>query len=331
MPARETLHPEDRLRVATYNLYLGADLTLVFDDRPSSSPVAGLAEVMRQLGSAPFERRARLVAQVLAAEAPDLVGLQEVCTWSVDDHVATDFEALLLGALEVLGEPYEVVARQATFTGEAVLPPDIGRGRVDLAGHDVLLRRTSSPVEVLDTRVGTFGEAMTLAVLGGHQQTVTRGWCAAVCRRGADGDEFAFFTTHTEAYDKISRNRQRDELLAAVGKVAPNPVPVVLVGDFNATPDQVGLPPELADAWVAAGGDPSSPDAATSGQAADLRNERSELDTRIDFVFVRGMDVSDCRTVGASEDDRGHGVWPSDHACVVADLQIRQGLRDPEK
>jgi endonuclease/exonuclease/phosphatase family metal-dependent hydrolase len=323
MPDRETPRPEDRLRVATYNLYLGADLTLVFDDGPTSSPVAGLAEVMRQLGSAPFERRARLVAQVIAAQAPDLVGLQEVCTWSVDDHVATDFEVLLLAALETLGEPYEVVARQATFTGEAVLPPDIGQGRVDLAGHDVLLRRVASPVEVLDTRVGTFGEAMTLAVLGGHQQTVTRGWCAAVCRRGPAGQEFAFFTTHTEAYDKISRNRQRDELLTAVDKVAPHPMPVALVGDFNATPDQVGLPREFEDAWTAAGLDPTAPEALTSGQAADLRNEQSTLDSRIDFVFVRGMDVDDCRTVGASEDDRGHGMWPSDHACVVADLQLR--------
>jgi endonuclease/exonuclease/phosphatase family metal-dependent hydrolase len=323
MPARDNSHSSDRLRVATYNIYLGADLTLVFDERPGSSPVAGLAEVMRQLGSAPFERRARLVAQVLAAEAPDLVGLQEVCTWSVDDYVATDFEALLLGALEAMGEPYEVVARQATFTGEALLPPDIGTGRVQLAGHDVLLRRVTSPVEVLDVRVGTFGEAMTLAVLGGHQQTVTRGWCAALCRSGPEGREFAFFTTHTEAHDTISRNRQRDELLAAVAKVAADPTPVVLVGDFNATPDQVGLPPELEDAWLAAGRDPSSLDAATSGQAADLRNEHSQLRNRIDFVFVRGIDVEDCRTVGAAEGDKGYGVWPSDHACVVADLRVR--------
>lgn len=309
------------LRVATYNLYLGADLTLVFDDGPTSSPVTGLAEVMRQLGSAPFERRARLVAQVLAAESPDLVGLQEVCTWRVDDQVATDFEELLLGALDALGEPYEVVARQATFTGEAVLPPDIGRGRVQLEGHDVLLRRVAGPVEILDTRVGTFGEAMTLAVLGGHQQTVTRGWCAVVGRLG-DGPEFGFFTTHTEAYDTISRNRQRDELLAAVEKVAPHPTPVALVGDFNATPGNVGLPAEFVDAWVAAGRDPDSPEALTSGQAPDLRNAESALDTRIDFVFVRDMEVSDCRVVGATQEDRGHGMWPSDHACVVADVRV---------
>jgi endonuclease/exonuclease/phosphatase family metal-dependent hydrolase len=203
-----------------------------------------------------------------------------------------------------------------------VLPPDVGQGRIDLAGHDVLLRRAASTIEVVDTRVGTFGEAMTLAVLGGHQQTVTRGWCAAVCRPGPAGSEFAFFTTHTEAYDAISRNRQRDELLAAVDKVAPQPMPVALVGDFNATPDQVGLPVDFRDAWVAAGRDPAAPDAATSGQAADLRNAESSLDTRIDFVFVRGMDVEDCRTVGASDEDRGHGVWPSDHACVVADLGV---------
>ena len=45
---------------------------------------------------------------------------------------------------------------------------------------------------------------------------------------------------------------------------------------------------------------------------------------RIDYVWVRGVTVRGCRVVGDQPGDRTtpHRLWPSDHAAVVADLEL---------
>ncbi len=306
-----------RVRVATWNLYLGADLSILFGDGRRSDLDADLAEVVRQLTTTGFEHRAPLVARTLATHGPDLVGLQEVCTWTLDGAVTTDFEALLLAELDALGAGYDVVARQAGFAGAADLPAALGGGRIALTGHDVLLVRRDSPVRVESRHVGAFGRTLHLEVLGGHRQTVSRGWCAAHCRLGEEGVRFVVVTTHTEAHEITARDRQRDELLTAVGALAPAGRPVVLVGDLNATPDQVGLPAPWRDAWVDAGHARDAPEGWTSDQAADLANAESRLHQRIDYVFTRGARAETCTRVG---DEPVAGRWPSDHAGLVADV-----------
>ncbi|QIK66191.1 hypothetical protein G7072_07385 [Nocardioides sp. HDW12B] len=309
----------DRVRVATWNLYLGADLSTLFGPGRSGDFDADLAEVVRQLTTTGFEHRAPLVARTLVEHGADLVGLQEVCTWTHEGAVTTDFEALLLAELAALGEEYDVVTRQASFTGAADLPDALGGGRVTLTGHDVLLVRRDSPVRVESSHLGTFGRALHLEVMGGHRQTVSRGWCAAHCRVGDDGPPFVVVTTHTEAHEDAARDRQRDELLAAVGTLAPAGRPVVLVGDLNATPDQVGMPAAWRDAWVDTGHATDAPAGWTSGQSPDLANAESRLHQRIDYVFTRGARAETCTRVGA---EPVGGRWPSDHAGLVADVRL---------
>ena len=111
-------------------------------------------------------------------------------------------------------------------------------------------------------------------------------------------------TTHTEAYDEQVRNAQRDELVTLLGDG-----PLVILGDFNAEPDAVGMPDGFLDAWQEVGGE-------TCCQAADLRNEQSQLTQRIDYVWVRGVRVVRCKVVGVERED----LWPSDHAGVLAEL-----------
>jgi endonuclease/exonuclease/phosphatase family metal-dependent hydrolase len=134
-----------------------------------------------------------------------------------------------------------------------------------------------------------------------------------------DGTRVLVANTHLEAYDAEVRDAQRDELLAAL---ADADGPVAVVGDFNARPDAVGVGAPYSDAWLAAGGDPGG--GVTCGQRADLRNGDSALDQRIDYVFVRNADVEFCRVVGDQPQDRssGAGLWPSDHAGVVARIQF---------
>ena len=135
-----------------------------------------------------------------------------------------------------------------------------------------------------------------------------------------DGEPLRFVNTHTEAWDDRVRDAQRDEVLATC---AQTDSPVVLVGDLNATPDVVGIPAPWVDAWVDARS-PGVGDGSSCGQSADLSNTASELTARIDYVWVRDATVTSCRLVGDRQEDRStpHGLWPSDHACVVADLAL---------
>lgn len=304
--------------MATYNLYLGADLAPVLGPRGPEELARNLAEVQRQLGVTTFAARAPALARVLAHERPDLVGLQEVCTWSSDGAVVSDQRAELLGALHAAGEPYEVVSSCATFRGSGRLEA-AGRG-LALEGSNVILRRRDCEIRVERSRSGLFGDALTVAVQNG-EVAIARGWCEVECRLGGRGaTPFRFVDTHTEAYEPGSRDRQRDELLAVLGE---GDAPVVVVGDFNARPGDVGLPRPFVDAWTAAGHPSDAPEGWTCCQAADLSGAESRLYERIDYVWVRGARVTACRRAGAGPADRtATGLWPSDHAAVVADLVV---------
>jgi endonuclease/exonuclease/phosphatase family metal-dependent hydrolase len=307
-----------RVRVATYNLYLGADLSLVLGRRAPDELAANLVEVERQLAATAFPQRAAAVARLLGRDRPDLVGLQEMCTWSSDGRVVSDYTAELLAALDAVGTPYDVVSSQVTFTGSGRVAPE-GR-HLHLQGSNVVLRRRDSRVRVRTAEAGLFGAALTLPLESG-EVSIARGWCDALCTvDGRPGSQFRFFATHTEAYEEGSRNRQRDELLGLfIGTTSP----LVVVGDFNAHPEDIGMPASFEDAWTAAGHPSAGPDAATCCQAADLSGPESSLDERIDYVWVCGLDVLGCHRIGAAPEDRTEdGRWPSDHAGVVADLLL---------
>ena len=303
------------LRVGTYNIYLGADLSVILGRRSSAELAANRLEVVRQLETTAFPQRAPAIANLLVRERLDLVGLQEVCTWHLEGELVWDFEAELLAALTALGEPYDVLCSVPTFGGSGQVDGDDGPVRMGLRGSNVVLRRRTTDVEVDSTITGTYGATLEMPA-DAAMVAIARGWCAARCR--LDGVEFSFVNTHTEAYADDWRDRQRDELLDALPLDSER---VIVVGDFNATPDQVGMPASYVDAWTAAGHASDDPAGATCCQAADLRNEESTLKARIDYVWARGFHVESSRRFGGEDADRTEsGLWPSDHAGVAAEL-----------
>ena len=307
-----------RVRVATYNLYLGADLSLLLGAVPAERLDARTDEVLRQLDATAFPKRAAAIARLLVREQVDLVGLQEVCTWHSDEQLMWDCARELLAALETLGEPYDVVAEQPSFDGAGEVERGGRRVTMRLEGSNVILRRRSSRVVVEEASSGRFDNVLTMRLMEAMDVSIGRGWCAVRCT--VDGAApFTFVSTHTEAYEAASRDRQRTELVAAL----PDDPRLVLVGDFNAQPHQVGMPSDFTDAWVAAGGDPDGPDAATCCQVGDLSNESSRLSERIDYVWVRALGVDECTRFGADPEDRTvDGLWPSDHAGVAATVVV---------
>jgi endonuclease/exonuclease/phosphatase family metal-dependent hydrolase len=309
-----------RLRVGTYNVYLGADLGLLLGSRSEEDLAANQAEVERQLGVTAFPERAAAVARVLAAQHLDLVGLQEVCCWRLDGRPLWDFAAELLGCLEEAGTPFDLVSHQPTFGGSGRTRAGDGVVTLSLEGHNSVLRRRDSPVRVEETGDGLFVGAYTVPGPGSADVTIARGWCGARCSvDGRAGTDFWFLDTHTEAYDAPSRDEQRDEMLDALPSTD---LPTLLVGDFNATPAEVGMPADFADAWAVCGNG-EGPTAATCCQGADLSHEDSRLRDRIDYVWVRDAAVVDCWRFGADPADRTEkGLWPSDHAGVAAEVTL---------
>ena len=135
---------------------------------------------------------------------------------------------------------------------------------------------------------------------------------------------------HLDTQLAIQRSQAQDTISGA----GNTDLPLVFVGDFNAVANN-GLDPTFAtyqrfinagfvEAWPAK----RHPDPGLSCcQAANLMNPTSQLTTRVDHVLLKGnIQVLDIRRVGEQPGDRtASGLWPSDHAGVIATLKIRKG------
>ena len=127
-----------RLTVMTQNLYLGSPLEPALD--PSvDTPQEFVAAVALIYGTAlltDFPTRAEVIADTIAAEEPDLIGLQEVTNWiAAPTHAgptppSQDFLAILMAALEERGLDYDVaaVANNADIGPAPLVAPRFGCG-----------------------------------------------------------------------------------------------------------------------------------------------------------------------------------------------------------
>jgi endonuclease/exonuclease/phosphatase family metal-dependent hydrolase len=135
------------------------------------------------------------------------------------------------------------------------------------------------------------------------------------------GRPFRFVNTHLDPDSPAVQLQQAHELLA--GPYATNRA-LVAVGDFNSAADASSTGTYalltgsgLTDAWGDAGG-------FTCCQAELLDNGFSQLSERIDLVLTNsGARARETKVVGDRSQDRIAGLWPSDHAGVIADLKLQ--------
>ncbi|HZB47666.1 MAG TPA: endonuclease/exonuclease/phosphatase family protein [Mycobacteriales bacterium] len=323
--------------VATYNLYLGANLQPLFTATPET--VAGLAQqVWDHVEQVDFRVRAQAIARLVDEADLDVVGLQEVALWERGTGPDTlrpvyDFQQIMLDALAARGEPYRAVAVSRNFVSPPV--PLASGGLARFTDRDVILVRADrhAAVRVGNPQAALFAARIPLAnpLLGGA--TIVRGWASVdVTVRGRS---FRFVDTHLEAFSAGVRNLQAAELAALL---AGSPLPVVLVGDLNSRPDDTqgaygiltgGL--GLVDAWVQVHGPAGG---FTSGQTDDLNLPESRLTHRIDYVLYQptGLRAKRAEVLGEEQQDRTeplpgapYGLWPSDHAGVAATLAPGRG------
>lgn len=326
------------ITVMSRNLYLGTDLGPAIFASNFNELVAAVTALFAEVQATNFPERAQALADEIAAKHPDLIGLQEVVLWrsqypadlSPTPNAMTvefDFLHLLLDALDARGLHYTPVAISTGLDIEAPRQrSDLTLEDIRLTDREVILARTDLSVADLklsNIQERNFANNLIIPLFSGPF-TILRGWASADVK--VRGKSFRFVTTHLEPFSPDVQVVQANELLQGPGSID---VPLVFIGDFNSNADGSGTPTYsnliaagFVDAWSQT--HPDDP-GFTCCQDANLLNPMSHLSERIDLVLFRGkFNTTDVDIVGENPDDRTiSGLWPSDHAGVVATLRFR--------
>jgi endonuclease/exonuclease/phosphatase family metal-dependent hydrolase len=316
------------ITVMTRNIYVGADVDIVIGGDPSQIPLL-VAQAFQEVLATNYPLRAELLADEIDRSRPHVIGLQEVSLIRIQDpgdlvvggttpatETFLDFLPILLDALTARGLDYRVVASVENTDVELPMVTSATPTFADvrLTDYDVILARgdvpTSNAVAVrYDADLPVPNTPIVLK----------RGYVAADATVG--GLVYRVVNTHLESAHPLVRLAQASELAQ---DLAGETRPLIALGDFNSDPASADPTyPFLTgagydDAWLSRDGRPTQ--SLTCCQESDLANETSILDKRLDLVLSRNFagDPVFADVVGDDPSERSGGLWPSDHAGVVA-------------
>jgi endonuclease/exonuclease/phosphatase family metal-dependent hydrolase len=317
----------------TLNIYQGTELEHVLAARDPFSALLAVATDYRNVIATDFPARAGALADEIAAAQPSLVGLQEVATWTTGPpfqtptHVSYDFLQILLDALAARGQHYAAVIVRPNFHAEAPglfgpsFPADLME--VGLTEQTAIIARTDLPTDELklsNPQSHDFAVATSIPLLTGPF-SVGGGWLSVDAK--VRGKSFRFVTTHMDPISQAARDEQANEILAGTAGL-----PVVLAGDTNSESTTTAYAEftgaGLVDSWSAL--HPGDPGLTCCQVPPDtIVNPVSQLHERVDYVFAGpGVEPLSIELVGADPSSRlpGSGLWPTDHAGLVATLGL---------
>ena len=257
----ERCHTYNNINVMTRNLYLGADIFYVFQvglEDPAGIPNA-VAQIYDTMLYTNFWARAEAIADEIAINSPDVVGLQEVSTLYKQtpgdfsngnpekaEAVVIDFYTVLDDALKDRGLCYKAFTID---NADVELPmtdsqSSTGFSDVRLVDHDVLLVHCDLPARKVLAR--NFKVNLE-ANLGGSDIEFTRGFVIVDVTK--DSDIFRVVDTHLEVRSepgsifRFFQSVQMQELIRTLGFLARIPTlgnwPVIMLGDFNSSPEDM--------------------------------------------------------------------------------------------
>jgi endonuclease/exonuclease/phosphatase family metal-dependent hydrolase len=267
-------------------------------------------------------RRTRLLNRELRRLSPDLVALQEVCYPDRRDHLA---------------ELVDGTGLSGTHQCEVLdpLPSHLVRN----GGTAVATRWPHRILEVVESR---WADASTPAATDLHWWTLA----VSVPLPEAGDQLFLAPTTTWELDAEAARERQAVEVTELDARHRAT-LPTIIAGDLNADPQSSsirylsglqtlqGRSVHYHDAWEVAGDGPghtwSVDNLVAAGEIERVVGQPGHR-RRIDYVFVGSAHahphararVVAARLVGDRPVD---GVWLSDHAGVVVDLEVSPGRR----
>lgn len=318
---------EPKINAMTYNLYLGADIFKVVEAAqidPASVPFV-VAEVYQTVLYTNFSARAEAIADEIAANKPQVVGLQEVETFykqtpgdflignpTQATDLVIDFYTVLDAALKARGMYYD--AYNVTNADVEVPMFDLASptyfSDVRMVDHDVILvRKGHAAWPVL---ADNYAWNVGIDIAGTYVE-FTRGYL--VVDVDVKGQVFHFVDTHLEVRSspdsvfRVVQSAQMQELIATLDWISSiDTKPIVMVGDFNSAPEDVPgygyhplygwlpyTPPYMQavnagylDAWLQQS---KYDEGFTSGFDEYVSDPGAVLDTRIDLVFVDPKDL----------------------------------------
>ena len=340
----------------TRNLYLGANLDPVIAAASTGGDVfKAVSDAWATIVGTDFNSRAEALADEIEASEPMLVGLQEVTLYRTGgfrdpapaEAVKYDYLKILLEALNKRGLHYAPVALpehdatipqdptkntnnfDAELPGDTDISPDhVTPQDIRITDYDVILKRTDLPAsqpqpQFTNVQTGHFANHVKLPI----GVELKRGWGSVDVT--LSGQKFRFINTHLEPE---STDEGVNAIQVAQGKEildgpAKTNLPVILAGDFNSRADGTGtatynnlIGAGFKDTWSATHpGELGN----TWGHAENLLNTTVNLTQRLDLVLFRNnLCAFQADIVGDELKDRTpSGLWPSDHAGVVATLR----------
>ncbi len=341
---------EARLKVMTRNIYIGADVDIILGAQdPSEVPVLA-AVAFAQMMSTNFPERALALAKEVKMHKPHLIGLQEVYTIRFQKEsdaviggtepatqVLFNYLKIFQAALAAEGLDYQVAARVQNIDFEVPMyNPEAASqfSDVRVTDFDVILARDD--VEILAMYKGHYQAQLIVPSAG---ITVPRGWVAVDAK--VRNRTFHFVNTHLEVVTVPEllplQLAQIQELLTILSMQTNQ---IILVGDFNSQANKHDTYQFIknngyVDAWRRFDGRSEltyNKKGFTYGHDYGLRNETVDMYERIDHIWVRSNVYTDGKQdIGTTvmdvtgdelADRTPSGLWPSDHAGVVAYLWI---------
>jgi endonuclease/exonuclease/phosphatase family metal-dependent hydrolase len=333
---RGTMHRAVPLTIMTYNLYIGTDVDRVLSSPPDEFDQR-VQEALATFIATDYGERSGAIADLIEETNPHVLGLQEVYVISTQgipgvEDMTVDFLQILMAQLGARGLNYQLAAQEVLT--QLQLP--VGGGAVGLVDSDALLVRGDVP---FDNTEAVVYQAKLTVPFGPTTLDILRGYTAADVRVG--GKRYRVVNTHPEPKqpDPQIQKDQVNELLTALADAKD---PVVVVGDLNSGPADADpdapynqlRASNFADVWLkrVPRGRRFDDPGYTCCQAADLQNAMSQLVERIDLIMVRNdfdflprsvVGPSWVEVVGDEQADRtASGLWPSDHASVVATFRL---------
>ena len=362
----------DKIKVMTRNIYLGADIFPVIataqqqaelppeQQNPIAIPMA-VSEVFQTVQATNFPERAQALADEIERRRPHVIGLQEVSQWftgpadslmggtSPASTPVYDYLDILMAALAERGLDYSVAS--VVDNADLELPMVTGVDEtgyptfadVRLHDRDVILVKNGNNISFSNEYSANFTTNGSTRI-GSTTVEFTRGYnMVDVNVKGAD---YRFVNTHlevggSEPYMSLQAI-QMNELTQVIDATTAPDMPVILVGDFNSSPEDqafesaFGLgtlyPPYLQamgtgyqDLWLSK---KKPRDGYTCCFAADVSNEDAELYQRIDHIFfdpkAREITKLKAKVLGNSNADMTDisGLNPSDHAGVFGKIKL---------
>ena len=330
------------VRVMTRNMDAGTDLQYVAGAESVDEFISGVLATIAEVDASNIPARAKRLAAEIAEVKPDLIALQEVTYWEIEDssgHRIYDQLQLLKEELHKAGQHYEVAVIQ-TLTDLPVEVP--GLLNIRFTDLNAILVRTDLPpghLTILGSESHYYDNFLSYYPAG-MEIPAPNGWMAIDVKiRGA---RFKFANTHLLSavpgdyfdFTAAVQLAQAEELLEGL---SASSLPIILAGDFNsaaepseyypsdATPSYGYIAASFFDAWAAA--HPSNPGYTWPLFWEDwMSGEMVEPFERIDLIFFKGVQPQSVLLTGSSPDY--NGVYASDHVGVAANFDLENHRPD---